>query len=306
MMGRSSGVLVVDKDAGLTSFQVVARLKRALRPTRIGHGGTLDPAATGVLPVLIGEATKLNPYLIDHDKEYLATVRLGITTDTQDLTGRVQTTAAVPALTREEIEQACGRLTGVIRQVPPMYSAVRRDGRRLYELARAGLWVERVPREVSVHSLTVEAVELPMIRLRIVCGKGTYVRALAADLGAALGPGGALEHLRRTRVGPFTLSDAVSWRDVCEAEPAELWARVRPPDAGIPSYPEVSLDAPATEALRHGQIVGTAVPYAEGSAVRVYDTGRSFIGIGRVVAGGRLKPERLLHADLPGSSVRPA
>ncbi len=305
-MGRRSGVLVVDKAAGVTSFQVVARLKRALRPTKIGHGGTLDPAATGILPVLIGEATKLNPYLIDHDKEYVAAVRLGITTDTQDLTGQVQTTAAVPALTREDIERACRRLTGVIRQVPPMYSAVRRDGRRLYELARAGLWVERAPREVSVHSIAVEVVELPSIRLRIVCGKGTYVRALAADLGAALGPGGALESLSRTRVGPFTLADAVSWHEVCEAEPEALWSRVRPPDAAVPSYPDVSLDESAAEALRHGQSVGTEVPYAEGSAVRVYDDGHRFIGIGRIVAGGRLKPERILHADLPGSSVLPA
>ena len=145
-----SGVLVVDKGAGVTSFQVVSRLRRLLPAPKVGHGGTLDPAATGVLPILIGEATKLAPYLMDHDKEYLAVIRLGIATDTQDLTGTVLAEARVPALSREDIERACAPLTGVIAQVPPMYSAVHHAGRRLYELARAGVEVERAAREVVV------------------------------------------------------------------------------------------------------------------------------------------------------------
>jgi tRNA pseudouridine55 synthase len=305
MTRRRSGILVVDKGAGVTSFQAVAQLKRVLRPTKIGHGGTLDPAATGVLPILIGEATKLSPYLMDHDKEYRATIRFGVTTDTQDLTGTVVATAPVPALARADIERACAGLVGVIAQVPPMYSAVHHEGRRLYELARAGVEVERAAREIVVHSIAVEDVALPSVTLRIVCGKGTYVRALAGDLGEALGVGGAVEHLVRTRVGPFRIGDAVAWSDVEAGDADRLWARVLPPDAAVAGYPEVSLDGAAAEALRHGQSVRTDGP-DPGSVVRVYGAGQTFLGIGRMLPGGRVKPERLLHADHPGIPVVPA
>ncbi len=302
--GRS-GVLVVDKVAGVTSFQVVAMLRRSMRAPKIGHGGTLDPAATGVLPILIGEATKLSPYLVDHDKEYLTTVRLGVSTDTQDLTGTVLETAPVPALSRADLERACRGLVGVIAQVPPMYSAVRHEGRRLYELARTGVEVERTSREIVVHSISVEAVELPGVMLRIVCGKGTYVRTLAADLGAALGVGGTVERLHRTRVGPFRIEDAVPWPMLEEGDPGALWQRVLPPDATVASYPEVVLSPAAADAVLHGQSV-RAAGEAPGSVVRLYGAGRRFLGIGRMLPGGRVKPERVLHADHPGISVLPA
>jgi tRNA pseudouridine55 synthase len=188
-----SGILVVDKPTGATSFDMVALLRRRLGVRRIGHGGTLDPAASGVLPLLIGEATKLVPYLADEDKEYAATVRFGVTTDTQDLTGRVLSTAPPPALTREGLTAATRPFVGRIRQVPPMFSALRHRGRRLYELAREGVEVEREPRDVVVHEIVVDAVADASVTLRIVCGRGTYVRALAADLGAALGCGAAVE-----------------------------------------------------------------------------------------------------------------
>ncbi len=304
MTAARSGILVVDKGTGVTSFQLVARLKRVLRPSKIGHGGTLDPAATGVLPILIGEATKLSSYLMDHDKEYLATIRLGVTTDTQDLTGTVLATAPVPPLGSADIERACAALVGVIAQVPPMYSAVHHEGRRLYELARAGVEVERAPREIVVHAITVEEVALPTLRLRIVCGKGTYVRALAADLGQALGVGGAVERLVRTRVGPFRLADAVGWREIEDGDAGSLWERVLPPDAAVAGYPEVMLAAAAASAFRHGQTVNAAAGTA-GTAMRVYQAGRTFLGIGRMLAGGRVKPERLLHADHPGIPVLP-
>ncbi len=300
-----SGVLVVDKEGGVTSFQVVSRLKRALGARKIGHGGTLDPAATGVLPILLGEATKLSPYLMDHDKEYVTTIRLGVSTDTQDLTGAVLGTAPVPPLSRADIERACASLTGVIAQVPPMYSAVHHEGRRLYELARAGREVERAARAIVVRSITVEAIALPRLTLRIVCGKGTYVRSLAADLGAKLGVGGAVERLIRTRVGPFRLEDAVPWPLAQEGHAATLWDWVLPPDAALAGYPEVALDEAATDALLHGRTVGAAGG-AAGSVVRVYGAGRRFLGIGRVLPGGRVKPERILHADHPGTPVLPA
>src|SRR5439155_1072399 len=163
----------------------------------VGHAGTLDPGATGVLPVLIGEATKLTPYLMDQDKEYVATVRFGLTTDTLDVSGRVLSETAVFRLERYLLEEACRPFVGRIKQVPPMYSAVHHAGRRLYELAREGIEVDREPREVVVRSIVVDEVAPPRATLRVVCGKGTYVRVLAADLGAALGYGGAVERLVR-------------------------------------------------------------------------------------------------------------
>ncbi|HKW95530.1 MAG TPA: tRNA pseudouridine(55) synthase TruB, partial [Methylomirabilota bacterium] len=208
---QRSGVLPVEKGPDVTSFQVVAHLRRVLRAPRIGHGGTLDPAATGLLPILIGEATKLTPYLVELDKEYVATVRLGVTTETQDLSGAVLETTPVPALDAAALEAALARFVGRIHQVPPMFSALRRGGKRLYELARQGVEVEREPREVTIHSIVLESVALPDLVIRVRCGKGTYVRTLAADLGAALGCGGALAALVRTRVGPYTLETAVTW-----------------------------------------------------------------------------------------------
>src|SRR5262249_2917940 len=160
------------------SFQVVAQLRRLLRAPKIGHGGTLDPEATGVLPILIGEATKLTPFLTELDKEYRATVRLGVMTETQDLTGAVLETRSVPAIDRSVIESTLERFIGVISQVPPMYSALRRGGRRLHELAREGITVEREARPVTVYAITLEGIDLPELTLRVHCGKGTYVRTL--------------------------------------------------------------------------------------------------------------------------------
>ena len=305
MRPSRSGVLVVDKGAGITSFQVVARLRRLLPAPKIGHGGTLDPAATGVLPILIGEATKLSPYLMDHDKEYLAVVRLGVETDTQDLTGRVLAETPVPALARADIERACAPLTGVLAQVPPMYSAVHHGGRRLYELARAGVEVERAARPVVVSAIRVEALALPQVTLRIVCGKGTYVRTLAADLGRALGVGGAVERLVRTRVGALRLEDAVPWARVEEGVASRLWPAVLAPDAAVGALPAAVLDGAAAEAWMNGRSV-PARAEADVGLARVYGPGQRFLGIGRLAAGGRVKPERVLHADRPGTSARPA
>ena len=196
-----AGVLVVDKTAGVTSFDAVALVRRRLGLKRVGHAGTLDPDATGVLPMLLGEATKLMAYLAEQDKEYVATLRLGLTTDTGDLSGRVLAEAPVGDVDRARVEEACRPFLGRIKQVPPMFSAVHHGGRRLYELAREGLEVVREPREVVIHAIDVQEVSVPQIRLRVVCGKGTYLRTLAADLGAALGCGAAVERLARTRVG---------------------------------------------------------------------------------------------------------
>lgn len=299
-----SGILPVEKGPGVTSFQVVAHLRRVLRVPRIGHGGTLDPAATGLLPILIGEATKLTPYLVDLDKEYVATVRLGVVTESQDLSGAVLETRPVPALDRPALEGALAPFVGVIRQVPPMFSALHRGGKRLYELARQGVEVEREPREVTVHSIVVESVAPPEFVIRIRCGKGTYVRTLAADVGAAIGCGAALAALVRTRVGPFALEAAVPWDELREARSGErLWPRLLPPDTALAALAPVRLDAGAARAFAHGQAVpaGTGVD----GLLRVYGPDGGLLGVGRG-QGDRVKPERLLHADPARSPVLPA
>ena len=299
-----AGILPVEKGPGVTSFQMVAHLRRVLRAPRIGHGGTLDPAATGLLPILIGEATKLTPYLVELDKEYVATVRLGVTTETQDLTGAVLETRPVPALDAPALEAALAPFVGAIRQIPPMFSALHRDGKRLYELARQGVEVEREPRQVVVHSIRLESIALPDFVIRIRCGKGTYVRTLAADVGAALGCGATLAGLVRTRVGPYALDAAVAWDVIREARTGEqLWPRLLPPDSALASLAPVRLDGDGARAFAHGQAV--AIGERVTGLARVYGPDGGLLGVGQGL-GDRVKPERLLHADPSRPSILPA
>ena len=299
-----SGILPVDKPSGCTSFQVVAHLRRLLRADKIGHGGTLDPDATGVLPILLGEATKLTPYLVDLDKEYVATVRLGVVTDTEDLSGTVLATPPVPSVDARAVEAALSRFVGVIRQVPPMYSALHKDGKRLYELAREGRTVEREARDVVVHAIALEAMALPDLTVRVRCGKGTYIRTLAADLGVALGSGAALAALVRTRVGPYAIEEAIGWTELdALASPGALAAHLRPLDSALGALAPVRLDDVQSRAFRHGQAV-SAAGQAAGTA-RVYGADGRLLGIG-AVAGLVLRPTRLLDANHPRPSVLPA
>jgi len=304
-----SGILVVDKGRGATSFDVVAVVRRRLGVRRIGHAGTLDPDATGVLPILVGEATKLTPYLVDQDKEYVATLRFGVTTDTHDVSGRVLSQTPVEELDAARLEEACRAFVGPIRQVPPMYSAVHHQGRRLYELAREGIEVERAAREVLIRSIVIEKVDGPRATLRIVCGKGTYVRVLAADLGAVLGCGGAVESLVRWRVGPFDLADTVSWSELCsDASRHDLWSLVRPVETALAGWPSVRLDGTGAAAFGHGQAADVipAAAAAEGY-VRVHDADGPMLGVGELMAGGsKVRPVRILHADRPRTRILPA
>jgi tRNA pseudouridine55 synthase len=302
------GLLLVDKGPGVTSFQVVAHLRRALRVAKAGHGGTLDPLATGLLPVLLGEATKLTGYVLGQDKEYVATVRLGVTTDTLDAGGRVTRERPVPPLTAAAVRAVLARFVGDIEQVPPMYSALHAGGRRLHELARAGVEVERAPRRVSVHALELLEWTPPAMRLRVLCGSGTYVRVLAADVGEALGCGGHVTALVRTRLGPFTLDEAAPWHLVLEGDAASLAPRVLPPDRAVRHLPAARLGAAAADRLLHGQAVpGAALAGVdrpgESGPCRVYADG-VFLGIGELSPRG-LRPLRLLHAGRPGSRPVP-
>jgi tRNA pseudouridine55 synthase len=220
------GVLVIDKPSGPTSSDVVLRVKRLLGLHRIGHTGTLDPLATGVLPLCLGRATRLSAYLTEMDKSYRAQVRLGVRTETGDAEGRVLSERPVPPLSEAVLEEALASLRGAQAQTPPMYSAVKVGGRKLYELARQGKEIERVPRAIEIHELVLETLSSPDLTLRISCSKGTFVRVLAEELGERLGCGAHLTGLRRLRSGAFDLAGAVRLQDLVEDEPEARTGRV--------------------------------------------------------------------------------
>lgn len=242
------GVLVVDKPAGPTSHDVVERVRQVLRVRRAGHTGTLDPFATGVLPVCLGRATRLARFLSESDKSYRATVRLGFATTTDDLTGEPLEPRRPRVVGLGDVTRACARLTGALRQVPPAYSAKRVEGRRLYEFAREGVAVERSAVPVTVHALAVMSVEGDRVDLEVRCSAGTYVRALARDLGEALGTGGHLVGLRRTEAGGFGLEQALAWEDLGQAAD-RLFALGQL----LPHLPAVRVGAEGAEAVRHGR-----------------------------------------------------
>ncbi|MDZ7268286.1 MAG: tRNA pseudouridine(55) synthase TruB [candidate division KSB1 bacterium] len=200
----------IDKPAGWTSFDVVNKLRRASRIAKVGHAGTLDPFATGVLLICFASATRKVEQLMGLEKEYEGVVELGVETDSHDVTGKILATRPVPALTREQVEQTLAKYRGTFMQRPPVFSALKRGGRRLYQLARAGEAVEADPRPVTIHVLDLLAFEPPLLRLRLLCSRGTYVRSLARDLGEDLGCGAYLKSLCRTRVGPYRLVDSLT------------------------------------------------------------------------------------------------
>lgn len=205
-----NGFLVVDKPAGMTSHDVVAAARRTLKQKKIGHTGTLDPFATGVLPLALGEATKAIPFLDESEKQYRARMCLGISTDTQDGTGTILRRREYAGITKEKVVEVFSRIKGTSFQTPPMYSAIKKGGVPLYKMARRGEEVERTAREITVHAITIESIELPFITFMVSCSRGTYVRTLASDLGETLGCGAHLCELRRLKSGPFTLENAVS------------------------------------------------------------------------------------------------
>ena len=226
------GILSIDKPYGITSMEIVRRIKQASGQRRVGHGGTLDPIATGVVPVCLGQATRMMEYLIDGTKEYRTVIELGISTDTYDALGQVTSKEDPSDVTLTDIEQALESFKGVIQQVPPMYSALKQQGKRLYELARAGIEVERKPRSVEVFRIDLLEWSSPLVTVEVGCGRGFYVRSLAYDLGLALGCGGHLKSLVRLRSGAFQISHAVSLSDMEQKFEDGSWSdEVHPPDA---------------------------------------------------------------------------
>jgi tRNA pseudouridine55 synthase len=288
------GVLLLDKPVGLSSNDALIKAKRVLNAKKAGHTGTLDPFATGLLPLCFGEATKFSQDLLEADKTYEATVHLGIMTNTGDTEGTVVETLDVN-VTLEQIEAALARFRGPILQVPPMYSALKRDGKALYEYAREGITLEREARPVTIHGLDFISYEAPMLKIRVTCSKGTYVRVLGEDIGAALGCGAHLNALRRTGVGALTVAGMITLEALqAHPDPRSLLA---PVDALLASFPAVELTPELAKRFLQGQRLAlgkesVALPPEQGR-VRVYHDARL---LGTAILGeyAILAPERLI------------
>ncbi len=294
------GILVLDKPRGITSNGALQRVKRLYSAAKAGHTGSLDPLATGVLPICLGEATKFSQYLIDADKAYRATVVFGVTTASGDADGEELSRCDAGALGADDVERALAPLRGEIEQVPPMYSAIKRDGQPLYKLARAGIEVERAPRRVVVHELLLEAFRpgaQPQADLYIRASKGTYVRTIAEDLGAALGCGAHVAVLRRVAAGRFTEADCVTVEQLETLREREdfaaLDALLSPPELALAALPDLVLAESTSFYLRQGQPV--LVPKAPTAGlVQLHSAAGEFLGIGEILDDGRVAPRRLV------------
>ncbi len=286
------GILLLDKSPGLTSNQALQKAKRLLAARKAGHTGSLDPIATGLLPICCGEATKISPFLLGGDKRYRVRVRLGVATATGDAEGEILERAPVPALDRFGIERVLERFRGEIEQIPPMYSALKQQGRRLYDLARQGIEVERPPRRVRLYELQLLDFGPDWLELEVFCSKGTFIRTLAEDIAKALGTLGHVERLRRTRVGDFDIERAVTLERL-EAMPlAQRRQLLLPIDAAVTSWPAVRLGDEMTFYVLRGQPVLIPKLQAQGW-VRLYNRDGAFLGVGEVLDDGRVAPRRL-------------
>lgn len=293
---KVDGILLLDKPSGLTSNAALQEVKSLFKARKAGHTGSLDPLATGMLPICLGEATKVSSFLLDADKYYRMTCRLGEKTNTADAEGEVIETAPVPDLNRGLVEEVLDRFTGQIEQIPPMYSALKHNGERLYKLAREGKEVERKPRAVTIHELTLLSLGADTCELEIRCSKGTYVRTLAEDIAEALGTLAHVTVLRRLGVGPFNDVDQMITMDdlkkMAESGLSTLDERLLPIESALTVWPGVQVSSNEAFYVRQGQAV--QVPHAPTSGwVRIYEDGEQFLGMGQIQDDGKVAPKRL-------------
>ncbi len=294
------GIVLLDKPEGLTSNAALQRVRRAFRARKAGHTGSLDPLASGLLPICLGQATKASAMLLDANKTYRVRIALGERTTTGDRAGEVVETAPVPILQEESVRDLAAAFLGESTQIPPMYSALKHRGERLYRLARRGIEVERAPRLVTIHRLELLEIGPDRVELVIVCSKGTYVRSLAEDFARACGTVGHVVSLRRLALGPFSdpPMQTLEFIEETAARPDDLDAMLLPADKALPGLPAVSLGLAEQACVLQGQPVFAAGPGA--AVVRMYGVGGRFLGIGRMSAEGRrLAPERTM-IDLSG------
>ena len=277
------GIINVYKEKGFTSFDVVAKMRGILGQRKVGHTGTLDPAAEGVLPVCAGKGTRLCDMLTDHDKTYRATMLLGVVTDTQDTTGTILEEKDASHLTEEEVREAIMSFVGDYDQIPPMYSALKVDGKKLYELAREGKVIERKARPVTIHEIMIESMNLPEVVMSVSCSKGTYIRTLCNDIGEKLAVGGCMKELLRTKVGRFVLEETLTLSDLQKLkEEGRLEEAVFPLEAVFAELPEIRATEESLDKLmKNGnpfRFKGIG-PVSDGDAYRVYSMDGQFIGI---------------------------
>lgn len=293
---RIDGVLPLDKPAGMSSNAALQAARRIYSAEKAGHGGTLDPLASGMLPILFGQATRFSGWLLDADKTYLASVQLGVTTQTADSEGAVLETRPVQA-ELAQIDAALARFRGEIEQVPPMYSALKRGGRPLYQLARQGVSVERAPRRVRIVHLERLGFSGTRLELRVTCSKGTYVRTLAEDIGRALGCGAHLAALRRIAAGKLDIGQAITLDLLAALDERARAGRLIAADSLLADLPEARLDPGDARKFCHGQSVGAGFGFAEN--YRTYTREGVFLGIGVGQEGGMLHPRRLVREGGP-------
>lgn len=294
-----SGILLLDKPVGITSNAALQRVKHLFRANKAGHTGNLDPAADGLLPICFGEATKLSPFLLDADKVYVGTCKLGVRTSTADSEGSVVETRPVGTITREQVEAVLARFVGEIEQIPPMHSAIKIQGQPLYKLAHQGIEVERAPRRVTIFTINLLRLDGDELEFRVHCSKGTYIRTLAEDIGQALGPGAHLSQLRRTAVGPFVEESAVTLASIetrAQEDVDGLVELLVPMEQALDHWPAVHLTDTTAYYVRQGQPV--MVPQAPTRGwVRLFAGEGRFLGIGRILDDGRVAPKRLISNE---------
>ena len=290
-----NGVLLLDKPLNMSSNFALQKVKRIFYARKAGHTGSLDPLATGMLPICLGEATKISAFLLDADKTYQFSCQLGSKTATADAEGEIIETQAYEHITQDDIEKVLPDFIGEQQQIPPMYSALKKDGQRLYDLARQGIEVERKPRTIQIYELQLEAFEQGILSLRVKCSKGTYVRTLAEDIAAAVGTLAYITELRRTRVGPYE-GDMVTMEQLeamADADYADMDKLLLDMDSGISSWPSVELDPDSAYYIKLGQPVQVARAPTDG-LVRIYDNA-VFIGVGEIDDDGRVAPRRMMN-----------
>ncbi|MDP1658964.1 MAG: tRNA pseudouridine(55) synthase TruB [Methylotenera sp.] len=287
-----NGVLLLDKPLGFSSNQALQKVKWLYQAAKAGHTGTLDPLATGLLPLCFGEATKFAHYLTDADKTYFATLKLGVTTNTGDAEGEVLSTQPVN-VSQAQFAEVCRQFVGKISQIPPMYSALKHEGKALYEYARAGVEIERKERFITIHSITLNSFKQDVASITVTCTKGTYIRTLAEDIGQKLGCGAHLIGLRRTATANYQIAQSITLEQFEAMSEAQRIAALLPPDSAVLNLPAMTLDEDSTFYLQRGQAVWQSGVIPKG-LIRLYSENQVFLGLGEQQSDGKIAPKRLI------------
>ena len=298
--GRNiTGIIVIDKPTGRSSNHVLQQVKRLFDAKKAGHTGSLDPLATGVLPICLGEATKLSAYLLDGDKRYHVTCQLGVITDTGDADGEVLEQLSIPNLTQQQLRDVIEQFRGKQGQVPPMYSALKHKGQPLYNLARQGIEVERKSREVTIYDIELISFTADSFTLDVSCSKGTYIRTLVGDISHVLGTGGHVTMLRRMESAGYEITKAISIEQletVAEQGIAVLDKQLLPSEEALPDWPSITIDDQQISALRHGQTI-QVLDYYKSAKIRLFDQQNTFLGLGEMTETGTVSPKRVFVVD---------